>query len=154
MDLGPISPQDVYEWATWVAAIIISLVLLFNAYLCQRMSHIPRKRKWKLAFQVGTAVCVICAVIRFIVVLAFFDDYAVKLALPLTSTASWIIVGTLAYTFVRYVEGAVQRIRTTKQSINLTEAVFDEVVIPLIRGEDVSMETVKSFQKASAKLAA
>lgn len=148
------SPQDLYEWAAYLAVIIISAVLFFIAHLCERMSHIPRNKTWKRIFHVSAVLCAICAVVRFVVVLAFFDDYAMRLALPMTAVASWLVIAGIGWAVVRYIESVAKRVTTTRQNIDLTEAVFEEVVRPLIRGEDVPLETVKSFKKASARIAA
>lgn len=153
MDKLELMTREIYDNAVWLAILIINSVMFFLSYLFFRLGRQARQPKWRTIFFGGSFVCFVIAIIRVIASVYFFEDLNIRMIFPITGALTWLTIGGVSYAGVRYIESTMQRLRLEKQSIALTDEVFDNVVKPLIEGTPVSRQTIESYKEKSLNLA-
>lgn len=137
----------------WFVVLGINCIMLAIAYWIADVAWMMQRRGRKaiatgLAF--GTAGI---AIWRMIAVVIYYQDMAVMLAIPITAAVTWAGIGIIAYAAHRYIVGVNARFLVASENVRLTEAVQEEIVKPLLRGEAIPEGIIEQHEAASCAYA-
>ena len=146
--------QILYEGVQWAVIIGINLILMLFAYWLVDIATLMKSRYKRWATFALAIACAGMGLWRMVAIVIYFDSFTARLAIPISAALTWVVIGVVGYAAHRYIKGVYYRSSVSTENWELTEAVNEEVVRPLLRGEDVSQETIQHHKAASLAYAA
>ena len=138
----------------WFIVLGINCIMLAFAYWIADIAWLMKRKGRKVIaalLAIGTAGI---AIWRMIAVIIYYDDMAAMLAIPVTAAVTWAALGVIGYASHRYILGVNRRFIATTENVRLLEAVQEEIVKPLLRGDPVSEKLIEKHEAASCAYAA
>jgi len=146
--------QILYEGVQWAVIIGINIILMLLAYWLMDIGMLMKSRYRRVATCILASACAGLGIWRMIAIVLYFDSFTARLAIPISAALMWAVIGLVGFAAHRYIKGVYYRSSVSTENWELTEAVNEEVVRPLLRGEDVSQETIQHHKAASLAYAA
>ncbi len=145
--------RDFYELVTYFTIIGINIVMMFFAYWLFDIASFMTKRARRLTTYSLGVLCAGVALWRTMAVVVYFDDFTVRLAVPVTAMLTWCVIFLIGYACHRYVLLIYRQSMIRRENIDLMEKVQKDIVEPLLRGEKVPASVIDSHKKASVDFA-
>ena len=137
----------------WFVVLGINFIMLFFAYWIADVAWMMQRRGRKFVatcLALGTAGI---AIWRMIAIVIYYRDTNAMLAIPITAAITWTALGVIGYAAHRYIVGVNARFMVANENIRLTEATMEEIVRPLLRGDDIPEGIIEKHEAASCAYA-
>lgn len=141
--------QVFYETVQWATLIVINQIMLLFAYWIADVGSIMVSRNRRLVAYTLATLCAGVGVWRMVAIVIYFDSFTARLTVPITAALTWSVIGVLGYAGHRYIKRVNERFLAKKENIELMEAVQQDIVIPLLRGETVPKERIAAYKAKS-----
>lgn len=142
--------QGFYELVTWVTLIGINFIMLAFAYWLMDIAFMMQKRlrRW-----VTIHLAIICAGVgiwRMVVVAIYYKDFQMMSSIPITAALTWFVILLIGYSAHRYIRKVQQSFLARKENVELMQAVQDDIVKPLLSGDPITPELIKTLNAHKA----
>lgn len=94
-------PRALYESVSWIATIFVSGIFLFYTML---FWWLALRAKYRTRCVLAAIGCFVFSVCRLVILLSYFDNYTMRLILPVTGVVSWAVVGVAGWMIAHYKE--------------------------------------------------